>query len=64
MRTVAVITRTSLYVLYRVSLYRGLTVYQTSALYNEVLGLTNDFRYPSNSKICEKEPRYNETWLQ
>ena len=30
-------------------------------LYNEVLGIKKDFRYPSNSKIYEKEPRYNET---
>ena len=28
-------------------------------LYNEVLGITNDFLYPSNSKIYEKKPRYN-----
>ena len=27
---------------------------------NEVLRMTNDFLYPSNSKIDEKEPRYNE----
>ena len=26
-------------------------------LYNEVLRITNDFLYPSNSKIREKEPR-------
>ena len=26
-------------------------------LYNEVLGITNDFLYPSNGKIYEKEPR-------
>ena len=32
-------------------------------LYNEVFGITNDFLYPSNSKIYEKEPRYNETSL-
>ena len=25
--------------------------------YNDVLGITNDFLYPSNSKIYEKEPR-------
>ena len=30
-------------------------------LYNEVLRMTNDFLYPRNSKIDEKEPRYNET---
>ena len=32
-------------------------------LYNEVLDITNDFLYPSNSKICENQPRYNETLL-
>ena len=31
-------------------------------LYNEVLGITNDFLYPS-SKASEKEPRYKETSL-
>ena len=31
--------------------------------YNEVLGITNDFLYPSNSKIYEKEPRYSEISL-
>ena len=35
----------------------------TEPLYNEVLGITNDFPYPSNSKIYEKGPRYNETLL-
>ena len=30
-------------------------------LYNEVLGITNDFLYLSNSKVYEKEPRYDET---
>ena len=30
-------------------------------LYNEVLGITNDFPGPTNSKINGKEPRYNET---
>ena len=29
--------------------------------YNEVLRMANDFLYPSNSKIDEKDPRYNET---
>ena len=29
-------------------------------LYNEVLGITNGFLYPSYSKIYEKKPRYNE----
>ena len=33
-------------------------------LYNETLRMTNNFLYPSNSKINEKEPRYNETSLQ
>ena len=32
-------------------------------LHNEVLGITNDFLYLSNSKIYEKQPRYNETLL-
>ena len=32
-------------------------------LYKEVLRMTNDFLNPSNSKIDEKEPRYNETSL-
>ena len=30
-------------------------------LCNEVLGIRNEFPYPSKSKTCEKEPRYNET---
>ena len=29
-------------------------------LYNEVFGTANDFLFPSNSKIYEKEPRYSE----
>ena len=33
------------------------------SLYNEVLGITNDFLSPSNNKIYEKEPRCNETSL-
>ena len=33
-------------------------------LYNEVLSdITNDFLYPSNSKIYEKEPSYSEQIL-
>ena len=32
-------------------------------LYNEVLGIKNYLLYLSNSKIYEKEPRYNETSL-
>ena len=32
-------------------------------LYNEVLGITNDFLYLSNSKIYERQPRYHETLL-
>ena len=31
--------------------------------YNEVLGVTIDFLYPSNSKTCEKDPQYDETAL-
>ena len=31
------------------------------SIYNEVLGITNDFRFHSNSKVYEKEPRYDET---
>ena len=30
-------------------------------LHREVLGITNGFPYPSDSKRYEKEPRYNET---
>ena len=33
-------------------------------LCNKVLSITNDFLYPSNSNIYEKEPRNNETSLQ
>ena len=33
----------------------------SEALHNEVLCMMNDFLYPSNSKIYEKESRYNET---
>ena len=32
-------------------------------LYDEVLGITNDFLYPSNSKIYERESRYSEQTL-
>ena len=32
-------------------------------LYNKVLGVRNDFLYPSNSKLYGKEPRYNENSL-
>ena len=32
-------------------------------LFNDVLGITNDFLYPCDDKICEKEPRDNETSL-
>ena len=31
------------------------------ALYNEVLRMTEDFLHPTNTKIYEKEPPYNET---
>ena len=30
----------------------------------EVLDITKDFRYPNNSKIYEKEPRYSEQFFQ
>ena len=33
-------------------------------LYNKVLGIANSLLNPNNSKIYEKEPRYNETSLQ
>ena len=33
------------------------------SLFHEVLGITNDFLCLSNSKIYEKEPRYNEISL-
>ena len=33
-------------------------------LYNEVVDMTNNFRDPSNSKIYEREPRYNEASIQ
>ena len=33
-------------------------------LYNEVLGITNDFLQPSKSKIIKKEFRKNETFSQ
>ena len=32
-------------------------------LYNEVLGITNDFLRPSSNIICGKEPRCNENSL-
>ena len=32
-------------------------------LYNEALGITNDFLYPTNRKISGKQPRLNETSL-
>ena len=32
-------------------------------LYNEFLGITNDYLYPSNSKVYAKEPRYIKTSL-
>ena len=31
--------------------------------YNIVLRMTNDFLFPSDSKMDEKQPRYNETSL-
>ena len=41
-------------------LKRGFARYK-ELLHREVFGITNGFPYPSNSKIYEKEPRYNET---
>ena len=32
-------------------------------LYKEVLGISNHFLFPSNSKVYEKEPHYIETLL-
>ena len=32
-------------------------------LYNKVLSITDDFLYPSNSKIYEKDAPYNKTLL-
>ena len=33
-------------------------------LYSKVLGITNDFLHPRNSKIYGKEPGYNQTLLK
>ena len=41
-------------------LKRGFARYR-DLLHREVLGITNGFPYPSDSKRYEKEPRYNET---
>ena len=41
-------------------LKRGYARYK-EPLHREVLGITNGFPYPGNSKIYEKEPLYNET---
>ena len=38
-------------------------ILQNEPLYNEVLDITNDFLYSSNSKMYGKEPRCNETLL-
>ena len=38
-----------------------LNLFFLRVLWNEVLSVTNDFFYPSISKMYEKEPRYNET---
>ena len=38
----------------------GLGMCTVEPRYNEVLGITNEFLYPSHSKIYEKEPRYSE----
>ena len=49
-------------------LQQGSMLYTVGPRYNEpphnkALGITNNFLYPSNSKIFEKELRYNETSL-
>ena len=46
--------------------YSGIEPRFNETLYNEVLGITNDFLYPSNSKIYEKKKKTpnNETSLQ
>ena len=50
--------------------YKSITVElrYNEPLYNKILGITNitnDFLYPSNDKIYEKEPRYSETsWMR
>ena len=43
--------------------YYSRTSIKQRSRYNEVLGVTNDFLYPSNSKIYGKKPQYNETFL-
>ena len=49
--------------------YSGIEPRFNETLYNEVLGITNDFLYPSNSKIYEKKklqitkPLYSEQIL-
>ena len=42
--------------------YSGTSWYK-KPLCNEVVDITDDFLYPSNSKIYENQPRYNETLL-
>ena len=39
-------------------------VLQNKFLKNSFYSFTNDFLYPSNVKIYEKKPRYNESSLQ
>ena len=49
-----------------VSLYRGSFSYTMEPRYNEPLYnevIDNDFLYPNNIKLYEKEPRCNETSL-
>ena len=41
--------------------YSGTLIYKP--LCNEVLSIMNDISCPTNSRICGKEPRYNETSL-
>ena len=42
---------------------RSRVLHGNKVAFNKVLGITRDFLCLSNSKIYEKEPRYNETSL-
>ena len=43
------------------ALYNTVEPRYNEPLYNEVIDIANDFLYPINIKLYEKEPRYNET---
>ena len=45
--------------IYKDGIERKRIVFTVEPLYNEVLGITNDFLYPSKTKIYGKEPRYD-----